>query len=212
MIAGAIFDVDGTLLDSMWIWDTIGVDYLRSIGYEPREDLAAVFKDMSLYQAACYYQREYGVALPADGIIAGVNRMIEGYYQEDVQAKPGVGAFLQSLQGQGVPMCICTATDRPLVECALKRLGLLGYFSKIFTCSEVGHGKDQPDIYRQALHWLGTPKARTAVFEDALYAARTAKADGFPIAAVYDRFEPGQAQLHALADWFFPEYPAELPF
>ena len=70
MIKGAIFDVDGTLLDSMHIWDSIGEDYLRSLGYEPREKLNEKFKTMSLSQAAAYYRSEYGVTLSVERICA----------------------------------------------------------------------------------------------------------------------------------------------
>ena len=91
---GAIFDVDGTLLDSMSVWDTIGEAYLRSIGYEPREDLDQVFKDMSLYQAARYYQTEYGVTLSVDGIMDGVNAMLEQYYRFEAPLKPGAAELL----------------------------------------------------------------------------------------------------------------------
>ena len=82
MIAGAVFDVDGTLLDSMSIWDTVGADYLRSIGFEPKENLNEVFKNMSLDQAARYYQTEYGVTLSVEEITEGVNALLEDFYRD----------------------------------------------------------------------------------------------------------------------------------
>lgn len=206
MIQGAIFDVDGTLLDSMSVWANIGTDYLQSLGYEPREDLNETFKSMSLYQAACYYQSEYGVALSTDEIIAGVNSRIERFYRERAALKPGVAEFLRRLQEKGVGMCIATATDRPLVEAALERCGVLPYFSDIFTCFSVGRGKDEPIIYRTAAEHLGTGRAKTVVFEDALYAARTAKRDHFVTAAVYDTYEKRQAELRAAADIYITDF------
>ena len=197
---GAIFDVDGTLLDSMSVWDTIGEAYLRSIGYEPREDLDQVFKDMSLYQAARYYQTEYGVTLSVDGIMDGVNAMLEQYYRFEAPLKPGAAELLARLQGNGVKLCIATATDRYLVEAALERCGVLSCFGEIFTCNGVGHGKDEPHIFETALRFLRTERSETVVFDDALYAIRTAKAAGFPVAAVYDSHEKAQDQLRALAD------------
>ena len=146
-IRGAIFDVDGTLLDSMFIWDTIGEAYLRSIGYEPREDLNEVFKNMSLLQAARYYQTEYGVTLCVDEIMDGVNTMLERYYCFEAPLKPGAAELLAWLQKNGVKLCVTTATDRYLVEAALKRCGVLSYFGRIFTCGEVGRGKDEPHIF-----------------------------------------------------------------
>lgn len=204
-ISGAIFDVDGTLLDSMFIWDTIGESYLRSIGYEPRENLKEVLQNMSLWQAACYYRKEYGVTLDEEEIMEGVNAMLERYYRCELPLKPGMAELLMQLHREGVKLCIATATDRYLVEAALSRLGVLSCFSGVFTCSEVGHGKDEPYIFETALAFLGTEKAETVVFDDALYAIRTAKAAGFPVAAVYDSFEAGQAEVRALSDFYLEE-------
>ena len=204
-IRGAIFDVDGTLLDSMFIWDTIGETYLRSIGYEPREKLNEVFKNMSLFQAARYYRTEYGVTLSIDEIMNGVNAMLERYYRFEVSLKPGVAELLAQLQASGVKLCIATATDRYLVEAALERCGVLSCFGAIFTCNEVGHGKDEPDIFEEALRFLGTEKAETVVFDDALYAVRTAKEAGFPVAAVYDSHERSQAEVRARSDLYLED-------
>ncbi len=205
MIQGAIFDVDGTLLDSMSIWDTIGTDYLRSIGYEPRENLNEVFKNMSLLQAAEYYQHEYGVTQSIEEIMDGVNAMLERFYNYDAPLKPGVEELLERLRRKEVKLCIATATDRYLVEAALERCGVLSYFDAIFTCNEVGHGKDEPIIFEAALHFLGTEKTKTVVFDDALYAIRTAKKAGFPVAAVYDSHEKAQAEIRALADLYLAD-------
>lgn len=204
-IRGAIFDVDGTLLDSMFIWDTIGETYLRSIGYQPKENLNEKFKNMSLHQAACYYQTEYGVTLSIDQIMDGVNAMLERYYRFEVPLKPGVAELLERLQQSGVKLCIATATDRHLVEAALDRCGVLSCFGEIFTCNEVGHGKDEPDIFEAALRFLGTKREETLVFDDALYAVRTAKEAGFLVAAVYDSHERSQAEIRARSDLYLED-------
>lgn len=202
---GAIFDVDGTLLDSMSIWDTIGGDYLRSLGHEPREDLDERFKNMSLQQAARCYQIEYGVTLSADEIRDGVNAMLERYYRFEAQPKPGAAALLERLGRNGVRLCVATATDRYLVEAALDRCGMLPWLGEIFTCGDVGHGKDEPHIFEEALRFLGTERGETVVFDDALYAIRTAKGAGFPVAAVYDSREKAQAEIRALADIYLED-------
>ena len=204
-IRGAIFDVDGTLLDSMFIWDTIGETYLRSIGYQPKENLNETFKNMSLHQAARYYQTEYGVTLSIDEIMDGVNAMLERYYRFEVPLKPGVAELLERLRQDGVRRCIATATDRHLVEAALDRCGILSCFGEIFTCNEVGHGKDEPDIFEEALRFLGTRREETLVFDDALYAVRTAKEAGFPVAAVYDSHERSQAEVRARSDLYLED-------
>ena len=204
-IRGAIFDVDGTLLDSMFIWDTIGETYLRSIGYQPKENLNETFKNMSLHQAARYYQTEYGVTRSIDEIMDGVNAMLERYYRFEVPLKPGVAELLEWLRQDGVKLCIATATDRHLVEAALDRCGVLSCFGEIFTCNEVGHGKDEPDIFEEALRFLGTRREETLVFDDALYAVRTAKEAGFPVAAVYDSHERSQAEVRARSDLYLED-------
>ena len=204
-IRGAIFDVDGTLLDSMFIWDTIGEAYLRSIGYQPKENLNETFKNMSLHQAARYYQTEYGVTQSIDEIMDGVNAMLERYYRFEVPLKPGVAELLERLRQDGVKLCIATATDRHLVEAALDRCGVLSCFGEIFTCNEVGHGKDEPDIFEAVLRFLGTRREETLVFDDALYAVRTAKEAGFPVAAVYDSHERSQAEVRARSDLYLED-------
>ena len=160
---------------------------------------------MSLHQAARYYQTEYGVTQSIDEIMDGVNAMLERYYRFEVPLKPGVAELLERLRQDGVKLCIATATDRHLVEAALDRCGVLSCFGAIFTCNEVGHGKDEPDIFEEALRFLGTEKAETVVFDDALYAVRTAKEAGFPVAAVYDSHERSQAEVRARSDLYLED-------
>ena len=206
MLKGAIFDFDGTLVDSMFIWDTIGEDYLRSLDKEPHEDLKETFMTLTLEEAAEYYRTHYGVTLSVKEIVDGVNTMVEGIYRTRVALKQGVADFLAQLKDNGTRMCIATVTDRYLVEETLDRLGILQYFSEIFTCAEVGYGKDKPIIYRKALEHLDTAKNETYVFEDSLFALKTAKADGFTTVGVYDRHENRQDNLKNLADYYIVDF------
>ena len=206
MIKGAIFDLDGTLLDSMFIWDTIGEEYLRSLGKEPHEDLKETFMTLTLEEAAEYYREHYGVTLSVKEIVDGVNAMVEQTYRTKVTLKPGISEYLAWLKENGVRMCVATVTDRYLVEETLERLGVRHYFSEIFTCAEVGFGKDKPIIYQKALEHLGTAKDETYVFEDMLFALNTAKTDGFPTVGVYDRHEAHQDELKELADYYIFDF------
>ena len=206
MLKGAIFDFDGTLVDSMFIWDTIGEDYLRLLDKEPHEDLKETFMTLTLEEAAEYYRTHYGVTLSVKEIVDGVNTMVEGIYRTRVALKQGVADFLAQLKENGIRMCIATVTDRQLVEETLDRLGILQYFSEIFTCAEVGYGKDKPIIYRKALEHLDTAKNETYVFEDSLFALKTAKADGFTTVGVYDRHENRQDNLKNLADYYIVDF------
>jgi len=206
MVKGAIFDLDGTLIDSMFIWDTFGEDYLKSFGIKPKENLAEVFKTFTLQQSAEYYRNYYGLEFSVNEIVEGINNMVAKIYQTKVSLKPGVSDFLKRLKRSGVKMCIATVTDRPVVEDVLKRLKIYEYFSEIFTCAEVGYNKETPEIYRQALKHLGTEKNETVVFEDVLHAIKTAKEDGFKVAAVYDSHEPKQEEMKEISDYYISDY------
>ena len=206
MIKGAIFDLDGTLLDSMFIWDTIGEDYLRSLGKEPHEDLRQTFMSFTLEEAAEYYREHYGVTLSVKEIVDGVNTMVEDIYRTKVTLKSGVADYLAYLKENKVKMCVATVTDRYLVEETLERLGIRHFFSEIFTCGEVGFGKDKPVIYQKALELLATKKEETYVFEDLPFALKTAKEDGFKTIGVYDRHEAAQTELKELADYYVLDF------
>ena len=204
-IEGIIFDLDGTLLDSMKVWDSIGEDYLLSLGIKPRENLKEVFKDMSLIQSAQYYQQHYHVNKTIDEIIDGINKLIEDFYINKVQLKKGARAFLEELSRKNIKMIIATATDKYLVDAALLRLGIREYFIGVLTCNEVGYGKDKPVIFEEALRRLNTNKLRTVVFEDAVYAIKTAKEAGFIVSGVYDESED-QKLVKELSDFYIKEY------
>ena len=206
MIKGAIFDFDGTLVDSMFIWDTIGEVYLRSLGKEPKENLTETFKTFTLEQSADYYREHYSVTLSVQKIVDDVNAMVAEIYRTKVTLKDGVKEFLEKLRTDGVKMCVATVTDKPIVEDVLEKLGILSCFENIITCAEVGYSKETPHIYREALKYLGTEKAETIVFEDAFHALMTAKNDGFPVAAVYDAHEKKQALMRANADYYISAY------
>ena len=206
MIQGLIFDFDGTLFDSMFIWDTAGEVYLRSIGKEPETDLQKVLKPMSLLQSAQYIREKYDIPLSVEDIMDVVNRTVEGFYFHTVEPKPGVIDFLKELHRRNIKMCIATATDRYQVEAALQRCKMRHFFSEIFTCTEVGSGKDTPDIFRKAMEHLQTDRSNTAVVEDAYHAAHTAKQDGFMVVGVYDSHESRQQELLQIADVFLPDY------
>lgn len=205
-LRGAIFDMDGTLLDSMQVWENAGEDYLRTLGCVPEEGVGELMKSMSLQQAALYCRERYALPLSVEEIMAGVNGRVERFYRQEARLKPGALDFLRTLSQRGVRMCLATATDLHLVEAALDRCGVRTYFSALFTCTQVGSGKDEPHIYRAALRHLGTGRADTLVFEDALYAARTAKGDGFVTVGVADPYEKNEEELERLSDFFLRDF------
>ena len=136
----------------------------------------------------------------------GVNRTVEDFYFHTVEPKPGVITFLEELHSRNIKMCIATATDRYQVEAALQRCKMLHFFSEIFTCTEVGSGKDRPDIFRKAMEHLQTDRSTTVVVEDAYHAVYTAKQDGFYVVGVHDSHESRQQELLHLADVYLSDY------
>lgn len=206
MLKGVIFDFDGTLFDSMFIWDTAGETYLHSLGKEPASDLQRVLKPMSLLQSAEHVQTHYQLPLSVEEICAGINQMVEDFYFHTVQPKPGVIELLEELHRRNIKMCIATATDRYQVEAALARCGMKQFFSEIFTCTEVGSGKDKPQIYHAAMAHLHTAQSNTLIVEDAYYAIQTAKQAGFSVVGVYDPYEINQSKVKSLSDIYLPDY------
>lgn len=202
-IQGGIFDLDGTLLDSMPAWDTLGESYLRLHGITPRAGLSDATRAMTLRQSAEYYRTEYGIDHAIDEIKADISAMIEDFYMNRVQPKAGAPELLAALSDRGVRMCIATATEKQLAEATLSRLGLLGYFECVVTNDGFKAGKNRPEIFEHALSALGTQKALTYVFEDAPHAVATAKAAGFPVVAVHDAsYAESERELRGLADLY----------
>jgi len=206
-ISGAIFDMDGTLTDSMFVWKDVGKRYLISCGITPREDLWDCIKDLSIPQVSEYFASEYSLTKNAVEIRDGIYSLIEPMYREEVFPKNGVVDFLREFHERGIKMCVATATDKDIVEMILHKNNMLDYFSEVFTCTTVNAAKDTPVIYEKALEHLGTPKEETLVFEDALYALRTAKNAGFIVVGVYDSFASKESdEIKALSDFYITDF------
>ena len=203
MIKGAIFDIDGVLLDSMGIWDDLGARYLRSLDKIPEEGLNKILFSMSMEQGAEYLNEHYGLNKSVKETVEGIGRMLEDYYFYEVLLKPGAKEILEFLKSKSIKMAAATSSPRTHIEKALSRNGLLGYIEKIYTTSEVGVSKHSPDIYNLAADFLKTKREETLVFEDSLYALKTAKEAGYVAVGVYDeKGESNQAELENQADLY----------
>ena len=186
-ITGAIFDMDGTLLNSMDYWAIAPYEYLQSLGVEPVDNTSKRFLEDGLKS---WYEQEkarYCLTVTIEEARRGIYAIVEKGYATAVRVKDGAYEMLEKLQAKGVKMCLATATDRGTVEAVLKRLGIDKFFSRIFTCNEVGVGKREPKIYEVALEHLGTDRETTYVFEDAAYALKTAFSNNFKVVGVYDK-------------------------
>lgn len=201
MIKGAIFDVDGTILDSMEIWENAGVRYLKSIHVKPEKNLSKILYPMAIEEAAIYMKKRYQLSFPVSEIVQGILEAVQNYYFYEAPLKPGVLELLGEMEDKKIPMVIATSSACEHIEAAFKRLGIDKYFKKIFTCSEVGAGKTKPLVYEKAAEYLRTKPEETWVFEDAAYALETAKNAGFYTVGVYDRFsENEQDELKMQSD------------
>ena len=185
---GIIFDFDGTLADSLVIWEDLGHRYLLQKGRKPEENLKDKLEAMSQLQAAVYMKETYGLMETPEEIVGGLNKIMEKFYLEEVTMKPGAADLVKKVRELKVPMVIATASERYLVEGALKLNDLEGVFGAILTCGEVGQGKSSPVIYEKAADFLGFDHEDLLVIEDAYYAASTAKTAGFEVWGVYDPY------------------------
>lgn len=186
MSKGFIFDVDGTLLDSMSIWMDASNLYLKNNGCVLRENVAERMLEMTMKEGAEYIQKNYLPDKTLEEICQGVNAQVYNYYEKEAMPKQGIIAFLDYALEKGIPMAVATSTDRPMIDVAFNRLGFHKYFKEIFTTTEVGCGKDNPKIFELVAKSLGTEIRDTWMFEDALYSIRTAKAVGMNVLGIYD--------------------------
>lgn len=205
-LQGAIFDMDGTLLDSMQAWRSLGSSFLRRQGKEPEGELDRLLHAMSMGEGAAYCVEQYGLNMKPEEVIRLMNVEIEDFYRSRVVPKAGVERMLSLLKMEGVWMYVATATEHPLADIAMDRTGLMKYFRGMLTCGDAGRGKQDPKVYEMALRRLRCRKEDTVVFEDALFALRTAKAAGFRTAAVYDPSEPDQDAMKEEADYYIRSF------
>ena len=186
VIKGVIFDLDGVLLDSMSIWTDLGAGYLQSLGIRPEEGLGDILFSMSMEQGAEYLNEHYLLHKTSGDVLKDLQGLLQDFYFHEVKAKPGAKELLMFLSNKGIKITAATSSPRAHVERALERNGLLKNIERIFTVAEVGVSKHSPDIYDAAAEYMGLKREEVLVFEDSLYALKTAHEAGFITAGVYD--------------------------
>ncbi len=183
----AIFDMDGTLIDSMPYWRRLAHEYLNGKGiHSIPEDILEQIKPMTMIQSATLFIEYFALDMTPEALVDEMHQMMDDYYRNCIPLKPGVAEYLKGLHAQGVHLCVASATVLHLMEECLARLGVERYFEFLLSCETKGVGKSQPDIYLEAAERFGAPPEDIAVYEDALYAAKTAKDAGFYLVGVYD--------------------------
>jgi len=198
----AIFDLDGTLTDSMYIWNEAPKALVRRFGGTPPEDLAEAIKEMGRREASEYMIQTFHLNCTPEQVMEGVNNLVTAEYRNRVPMKPGADKLLARLTELGVPCAIATASESFQAREAMERLGLWRHFR--FALSSIQYGsKTRPDIYREAARRLGSAPEHTLVFEDALHAARSAKAGGFLVAGIYDSSaQRDQDAMKHICGWY----------
>ena len=205
----AIFDMDGTLVDSLFLWDSLwsifGEEYLSDRSFRPSAKDDKKVRTLTLRGAMDLIHKNYGLGESGDALFRQANNILIDFYANKVELKSGVREFLDHLKGQGTKMCIASATATELVFLALKHCDLEKYFSKVFSCGELGKGKESPDVFLLAKDYLGASTHETWVFEDSLAAIETVTRIGMPTVGIYDRFNYGQDRIKEIATKYVAE-------
>ncbi|MBQ5810413.1 MAG: HAD family phosphatase [Clostridia bacterium] len=200
-IQGAIFDMDGTLVDSLGFWDVlwglIGDKYLGGKPFVPTVADEKAVRTMTLKGAMELIHDNYGVAESGEALLSFADDSIKEFYMNSVKPKGGVIEFLEALKSNGVKMVVASATAPHLVKISMQKCGLEQYFSEIVSCATLGVGKDRPDVFLLALQRLGTEKGKTWVFEDSAVALATAQSVGFATVGIFDKYTDGQDKVQA---------------
>jgi len=198
-----IFDLDGTLVDSMWMWRSIDIEYLNRFGIELPEELQSLIAGMSFSETAVYFKERFGLPDSVEQIKRDWNRMAWDKYLKEVPLKEGVLELLTYLKENQIPAGIATSNSRELVDLIIKRHGISGYFASIRTSCEVERGKPSPDIYLLVAKDLGVEPSRCLVFEDIPMGIQAGKNANMRVCAVYDDFSmEEQEEKIRLADYF----------
>ena len=208
-IKGAIFDMDGTLVDSLFFWGVfwrdLGERFLGKQDYAPPKEVDLKVRTMIFTDAMAYVRDALGIAADAEEVVSFAAEKLSDFYRYKVKAKAGAHALLDHLKGMGVRMCVASATDKKYLPIALDACGLTPYFETVLSCAELGVGKDKPDIYFAALAALGTDASETCVFEDSFVALETAKKAGFHTVGIYDENNYEQERLCQASDLYLSE-------
>lgn len=205
-ITGAIFDFDGTLFDSMHVWKGIKYNFFESIGIKLTKDDEEAFKGLFLRELFYLAIERFNLKYSYEELLSMLFEYIKTRYLNETEPKNDIIEFLDKLKSKGVKMGIATATGETALVAVLEKYGMLHYFTPIYSTYTVGASKTEPKVYDVVFNELGTEKETTWVFEDALYAAKTAKANGYNVVGIYDKSEPLQEELKEIVDIYIHDY------
>lgn len=206
-IKGAIFDMDGTLIDSMWVWDKIDVDFLKKRDIELPSDLRENIEHLSFDDTAEYFKKRFNLKDSTDEIKNEWTNMAYYEYAHNVTLKPYVKEYLSMLKSYGIKIGLATSNSILLLETVLKKHNIYKFFDNITTTNETGKNKNFPDVYLLSAKRLNIVPWSCIVFEDILPAVLGAKAAGMKVVGVFDSFsEPHWPQIREISDLSIKSY------
>lgn len=206
-IKGAIFDMDGTLIDSMWVWDKIDVDFLKKRNIELPSDLRENIEHLSFDDTAEYFKKRFNLKDSADEIKNEWNNMAYYEYAHNVPLKPYAKEYLSMLKSHGIKIGLATSNSILLLETVLKKHNIYKFFDNITTTNETGKSKNFPDVYLLSAKKLNIVPCSCIVFEDILPAIIAAKAAGMKVVGVFDSYsEPHWSQIMRISDLSIKSY------
>ena len=193
-IKGAIFDLDGTLINSLFFWERfwekLGEKYLGDKNFLPELDMQKAVRTVTFVDASEMIHGKYGFGTPEE-IYTLMHDFCVEIYQKEATFKPGAKELLDHMKSREIKMCVASASMPDLLRVIFDRFGLDDYVPKIISCAEVGKGKSHPDVFIAAQNYLGTSRENTWVFEDSAVSLRTATDAGFPTVGVFDKHNFG---------------------
>ncbi|MBQ9592647.1 MAG: HAD family phosphatase [Lachnospiraceae bacterium] len=202
-----LFDLDGTLADSMWMWRQIDIDYLARFGKEFTPDLQRAIDGKSIHETAVYMKARYEIPDTIEKMQADWNDMARQFYRERVPLKDGALELLRGLKERGIRIGIGTSNSRELTEEVLVTHGVMEYFDGILTSAEVKRGKPKPDIYLALAERLHVSPADCLVFEDVVQGIEAGRNAGMQVCAVEDPYSAwSRDQKRALADYYVESF------
>lgn len=206
-IEAVLFDLDGSLVDSMWLWGDIDREYLGSFGISVPEGLADEIEGMSFSEGALYFKNRFQLPDSVEEIKAEWNRMAWDKYTHEVPLKQGAREFIEYCREQGIKLGIATSNSRELVENVVNVHGLMHCFETIVTSCDVNKGKPSPDVYLEAAKRCDVSAEKCLVFEDIVSGILVGKAAGMKVCAVEDAASFHQEEeKKRLADYYIKDY------
>ena len=206
-IKAVLFDLDGTLVESMSMWGDIDVDYLKKYHIPVPEGLQKAIEGLSMYQTAVYFKENFAIEDSLEDIMDEWNRMAYKKYTTEIPLKPGVRAFLDVLKSKNIPCGIATSNSRILTEAILKSHQVENYFSVMVTGDEITNGKPDPEVYLEAARKLGVAPEHCLVFEDIPFGIMAGKRAGMTVCAVEDDYSMNDMEEKIrLADFYIKSY------